>query len=222
LRSGPRDRNGESGPALRLCEHLFVTSQGSAHSRLRRAVDTRNATIALAAAAELDYVGLSDALELVLLLLAQNPTGSAARRSAGTPATATSSGSTWPKPKPCSHSSRRSVVAGRSRPRAPSPISSDGNVNATGAPGSNALSHQDGADRGGPDRREPAPQRTTGRQAVAQCFHPGGVGVCRLPRPKWCPLPRTANRHDHPPPLPQVRDHRRPSGARTPGGMPGV
>jgi hypothetical protein len=46
-----------------------VTSQGSANGRLRRALDTRNATIALAAAAELDYVGLSDALELVLLLV---------------------------------------------------------------------------------------------------------------------------------------------------------
>ena len=46
-----------------------MTSQGSAYGRLRRALDTGNATIALAAAAELDYVGLSDALELVLLLL---------------------------------------------------------------------------------------------------------------------------------------------------------
>jgi hypothetical protein len=50
-----------------------VTSQGSAYGRLRRALDTRTATIALAAAAELDYVGLSDALELVLLLLDNEP-----------------------------------------------------------------------------------------------------------------------------------------------------
>ena len=35
-------------------EHVFVTSQGSAYGRLRRALDTGNATIALAAAAELE------------------------------------------------------------------------------------------------------------------------------------------------------------------------
>jgi hypothetical protein len=52
-----------------LCEHAFVPSQGSAYGRLRRALDTRNPTIALAAAAELDFVSLPDALELVLLLV---------------------------------------------------------------------------------------------------------------------------------------------------------
>jgi hypothetical protein len=51
------------------CEHLFVTSQGSAYGRLRRALDTGNPTIVLAAAAELDFVSLPDALELVLLLV---------------------------------------------------------------------------------------------------------------------------------------------------------
>jgi hypothetical protein len=51
------------------CEHPFVTSQGSAYGRLRRALDTGNVTIALAAAADLDYVSLPDALELVLLLV---------------------------------------------------------------------------------------------------------------------------------------------------------
>jgi hypothetical protein len=52
-----------------LCEHVFVTSQGSTYGRLRRALDTGNPTIALAAAAELDYVSLPDALEIVLLLV---------------------------------------------------------------------------------------------------------------------------------------------------------
>jgi hypothetical protein len=51
------------------CEHSFVTSQGSAYGRFRRALDGGNATIALSAAAELDFVSLSDALELVLLLV---------------------------------------------------------------------------------------------------------------------------------------------------------
>jgi hypothetical protein len=37
--------------------------------RLRRALDTGNPTIALAAAAELDFVSLPDSLELVLLLV---------------------------------------------------------------------------------------------------------------------------------------------------------
>jgi hypothetical protein len=37
--------------------------------RLRRALDTGNPTIALAAAADLDFVSLPDALELVLLLV---------------------------------------------------------------------------------------------------------------------------------------------------------
>ena len=46
-----------------------MTSQGSAYGRLRRALDTGNPTIALAAAADLDYVSLPDALELVLLLV---------------------------------------------------------------------------------------------------------------------------------------------------------
>jgi hypothetical protein len=55
------------------CEHLFVTTQGSAYSRLRRALDTRNATIALAAAADLDHVGLSEALELCLLIAGHEP-----------------------------------------------------------------------------------------------------------------------------------------------------
>jgi hypothetical protein len=51
------------------CEHPFVTSQGSAYARFRRALDGGNATIALAAAAELDFVSLPDALEIVLLLV---------------------------------------------------------------------------------------------------------------------------------------------------------
>jgi hypothetical protein len=46
-----------------------VTSQGSAYGRLRRALDSGNPMIALAAAAELDFVSLPDALEIVLLLV---------------------------------------------------------------------------------------------------------------------------------------------------------
>jgi hypothetical protein len=46
-----------------------VTSQGSAYGRFRKGLDTGNPTIALAAAAELDFVSLPDALEIVLLVI---------------------------------------------------------------------------------------------------------------------------------------------------------
>ncbi|HEU4449739.1 MAG TPA: hypothetical protein VFR63_07140 [Gaiellaceae bacterium] len=46
-----------------------MTSQGSHYGRLRRALETGDATVALAAAAQLDFVSLPDALELVLLLV---------------------------------------------------------------------------------------------------------------------------------------------------------
>jgi hypothetical protein len=55
------------------CEHLFVTSQGSAYGRFRRALDTGNAHLALAAAADLEHVGLADALELLVLILESEP-----------------------------------------------------------------------------------------------------------------------------------------------------
>jgi hypothetical protein len=41
----------------------------SAYGRFRRALDSRNVTVALATATELDFVSLPDALELVLLLI---------------------------------------------------------------------------------------------------------------------------------------------------------
>ena len=50
------------------CEHAFVSSQSHAHGRFRRALDRGNTLQAMCAAAELDHVGLADALELVLLL----------------------------------------------------------------------------------------------------------------------------------------------------------
>ena len=49
-------------------EHLFVTSQGSAYMRFRRALDRGNVTEALSAVSELQFVGLAEALELTLLL----------------------------------------------------------------------------------------------------------------------------------------------------------
>jgi hypothetical protein len=52
---------------------LFVTSQGSPYARFRRALDGGNATIALAAAADLTHVGLADAMVLLLILLESEP-----------------------------------------------------------------------------------------------------------------------------------------------------
>jgi hypothetical protein len=46
----------------------FVTTQGSPYMRFRRARDRGNVTEALSAAAELQFVGLVEALELTLLL----------------------------------------------------------------------------------------------------------------------------------------------------------
>jgi hypothetical protein len=47
-----------------LWEDLFVvTSQGSPYSRFRRALDSRNATVAFATATELDFVSVPDALD---------------------------------------------------------------------------------------------------------------------------------------------------------------
>jgi D-serine deaminase-like pyridoxal phosphate-dependent protein len=48
-----------------------VTAQGSAYHRFRRALDRRNVTEALSCASELEHVGLSEALELCLLLTKQ-------------------------------------------------------------------------------------------------------------------------------------------------------
>jgi hypothetical protein len=56
-----------------VCEHLFVTSQGSPHMRFRRALDRGNLTEALSAAGELQFVALADALELTLLLADGDP-----------------------------------------------------------------------------------------------------------------------------------------------------
>jgi hypothetical protein len=50
-----------------------VTSQGSAYMRFRRALDRGNVTEALSAAAELQFVGLTEALELCLLLCDKAP-----------------------------------------------------------------------------------------------------------------------------------------------------
>jgi hypothetical protein len=56
---------------LTACEHAFVTSQGSAYARFHRSLDTGSVTNALAAAAAPG--GLTDSLELMLLLRDESP-----------------------------------------------------------------------------------------------------------------------------------------------------
>jgi hypothetical protein len=50
-----------------------MTSQGSPYARFRRSLDNRSVTNALAAAAELKPLGLTDSLELLLLLCEHDP-----------------------------------------------------------------------------------------------------------------------------------------------------
>jgi hypothetical protein len=70
-----RPDRGEVGGDYRLglCEHPFVTTQGSAYMRFRRALDRQNVTEALSAASEVGFVGLAEALELTLLLADRAP-----------------------------------------------------------------------------------------------------------------------------------------------------
>ena len=50
-----------------------MTSEGTAYGRFRKALDRGLVSQALLAAAELPHLGLADALELVLLVLDQQP-----------------------------------------------------------------------------------------------------------------------------------------------------
>ena len=52
--------------------------------RFRRALDRGNVTEALSAAAELQHVGIAEALELCLLLRDKRPSATRERRSGGT------------------------------------------------------------------------------------------------------------------------------------------
>ncbi len=54
--------------SCRSCGHGSIGSHDVARGRFRRALDRRQATLALTAAVELPHVSLTDALELMLLL----------------------------------------------------------------------------------------------------------------------------------------------------------
>jgi hypothetical protein len=65
---GPSARALSTGTRIAACEHLFVTSQGSAYGRFQRALATGNLQVIEAAAAELPAVGLDDALAILVVL----------------------------------------------------------------------------------------------------------------------------------------------------------
>jgi hypothetical protein len=54
-------------PRVSPCEHAFVTSQGHAYARFRRALLTKNVKLIDAAAHELHHVGLDDALRVLVV-----------------------------------------------------------------------------------------------------------------------------------------------------------
>jgi hypothetical protein len=67
------------------CEHVFLTSQGHAYSRFRRALLTKNVTLIDAAARELQHVALDDGLRILVVLAERRDPrfGHAAARFAG-------------------------------------------------------------------------------------------------------------------------------------------
>jgi hypothetical protein len=72
LADGTREKV-EGTSTLIECEHVFVTSHGSAYSQFKRALERRNFLLAWTLAAELPKVPLADALSLLLLALDQQP-----------------------------------------------------------------------------------------------------------------------------------------------------
>ena len=52
-----------------MCEHLFVTAEGSSYTRFLRALNTGNLHLARTAAMELPQVRLRDAVRMVALML---------------------------------------------------------------------------------------------------------------------------------------------------------
>ena len=67
-----RAARGNSAHRIR-CEHVFVTSQGSAYARFRRALGSGNPHLVRVAAIELGRVQLEDALAVCLVFLDAEP-----------------------------------------------------------------------------------------------------------------------------------------------------
>jgi hypothetical protein len=78
MRSRRLDRRIVSGAiaasSLRLCEHVFVTSQGPFRRQFQRALERGSALDAISAARAMGGLSLGDALALCILLAERNPT----------------------------------------------------------------------------------------------------------------------------------------------------
>ena len=70
IRSPRKRSDGRTLAEASLCEHLFVTAQGSASTRFRRAIERKSVINAELAAREMGRLDLEDALSLVLLYAA--------------------------------------------------------------------------------------------------------------------------------------------------------
>lgn len=64
---------GSAGCPLALCEHVFVTAQGSARTQFRRAIERRNLMGAEMALREMGAVSLAEALDYLALLAELRP-----------------------------------------------------------------------------------------------------------------------------------------------------
>jgi hypothetical protein len=53
------------------CEHAFVSITGGPYARFQRSLQTRNLSVVLSAAAELEQVQLDSALEILILMVAE-------------------------------------------------------------------------------------------------------------------------------------------------------
>ena len=69
----------------RACEHPFVTAQGSAATRFRRATEIKSVLNAELAAREMGHLGLEDALSLCSCMRPRMTRGSTARLRGGSP-----------------------------------------------------------------------------------------------------------------------------------------
>ncbi len=69
----PAAHAGFRGIRPSVCEHAFVSIKGSAHARFQHSLATGNPLLVRAAAAELDHIGLPDALSICLVFLRHEP-----------------------------------------------------------------------------------------------------------------------------------------------------
>jgi hypothetical protein len=68
LAVGQREGHAAQDGPRTLCEHAFVSPERSPYIRFRRSVETRDLAAVLSAAAEVPWLNLDDALEILTLM----------------------------------------------------------------------------------------------------------------------------------------------------------